>query len=226
MKASDASVIIPAFGPAHLLDACLEAVEQAEPPREILVWDNGVRPSIWFESQARLLGGEGNWGYAVACNRAALEASGDPLVFLNCDTEVELGWLDALVGAFDDPTVAVAGSRLFHPDGQLQHAGIEIRLQHFAVGAEIKEDLPTRDVDGVTGACMAVRRSVWEEVGGFDEGYFMGYDDVDFCIRVRRAGHRIRYVRESRVMHHESATGPERWSHLAQNIDRLQRWVA
>lgn len=224
MIPADASVIIPAFGPSHLLDACLEAVSAAEEPLEVIVWDDGVSGDRTHHATVEL--GDGtNHGFAGACNRAADAAHGRVLVLLNCDTEPREGWLTQLTAAFDDSQVGIAGGRLERPDGSLQHAGITIALNGYAVGNEINEDLPTRDVDGVTGACLAIRTDLWRALGGLCTDYRNGYEDVDLCIRATRAGWRIRYVREANVMHHESATGPERWTHLQHNIDQLQRWA-
>jgi GT2 family glycosyltransferase len=121
--------------------------------------------------------------------------------------------------AFDDPDVAMAGPKIVHPAGDIQTTGI--RLWHgggSAGGEERKDEHPTEDVDGVTGACMAIRRSVFEALGGFDTEFRNGYDDVDLCLSVRATGLRIRYVAESVITHHESASGPERWTWVHDNI--------
>jgi GT2 family glycosyltransferase len=227
VKASDASVIIPAYGPAHLVEACLEALGRCEEPREVLIWDNGCSRPFKFPMRWQVLGNGDNLGFGIGCNRAAAVAVGDPLVFLNCDTEPEPGWLHALCAGLNQLAVGIVGARLHRPDGTLQHAGTELYVSpHFIQPLEVSEELPSRDVNAVSGACMAVARDCWEELGGFDEGYLNGNEDVDLCIRAARAHYTIRYVREARVMHHESATGPERWAHLQENIDRLQKkWV-
>jgi GT2 family glycosyltransferase len=232
MKASDASVIIPAYGPAHFLDACLAAIDLHEQPKETLVWDNGTKPAPAAlpegRSPRRLLGGEGNLGFAAAINRLAAEATGDILVLLNVDTEVQAGWLDALVEPFaGDLTLGITGSRLVHPSGELQCAGVDIHVSpRWVQPLEVKEDLPTRFVDAVCGAAMAVSVDTWSDLAGLDEGYVNGNEDIDFALRAHRSGWRIKYVRESLVLHHESATGSERWAHLEANIQRLQRWTA
>lgn len=243
MEESDVSVLIPAYGPSHLIDACLTAILQTSQPLQTLCWDNGVDHSVYRngteeDRQTRLIDQildrdpdalnreNQNLGFARANNNLAQVAQGDILLFLNCDTEPQPGWLAELVKAFADPEVAVAGSRLVRPNGDLQHAGVYVNLDGYVYGREIREERPTRDVDAVTGACLAIRREVFDQVGGWDEAYWLGYEDVDLCLRVRQAGYRIRYVAESTVMHLESATGRERWAGAHNNVRILnERWL-
>jgi len=218
-----ASVIIPAFGERSLLDKCLDALQHHTTDIEVIVIDNGMG---WDITADAVVHNPENKCYAVACNQGSTLAHSDILVMLNMDTEVQPDWLPPLLAPFDDPEIAMTGPRIVHPAGDLQTAGI--RTWHgggSAGGEEIKQDLPTRDVDGVTGACMCVRKSVYDALGGMHAGYWAGNDDVDLCLAVREAGYRIRYVQESQIQHIEGASGAARWVRVHENVALLnQRW--
>ena len=222
---SDVSIIVPVFGPEHFLTACLSAIKSNTIGHELILVDNATGYDM---SANVVIRNDANKGFAIACNQGANAATSDILLFLNVDTEVQSGWLPPLLATFDDHEIAMVGPKIIHPDQSLQSSGI--RTWHGngnAGGEELKDDSPSRDVDGVTGACMAIRRGVFNSVGGFHEGYWNGYDDVDLCLTVRSLDHRIRYVAESTIVHHESATGPERWTHCYDNIALMnQRWGA
>lgn len=161
--------------------------------------------------------------FAGNCNTGASGSAAEFLVFLNDDCLLLAGWLEPLLAAFEDPRVGVAGCKLVYPNGQLQHAGVWFDQPNGVLTAHnLLTDAPTRTVEAVTGACMAVRRECWTELRGFDAGFVNGYEDVDLCLRARKAGWQIRYVAESVVVHFESQSGQARWTHVHQNIARLQ----
>jgi glycosyltransferase involved in cell wall biosynthesis len=175
-----------------------------------------------------------NLGFAVACNQGARAARGRHLVFLNNDTVPLPGWLTPLAAELDaDPSVAVVGSKLLFADGTIQHAGVvfgrELSLPYHAFSRAVAT-LPAvnrrRELQCVTGACMAVRRTVFAAIGGFDEGYRNGFEDVDFCLQVRERGGRVIYQPQSTLYHLESQT-PGRKAHDQANATRLmERWSA
>ncbi len=226
--AVNASVVIPVFGAEDLLTNCLRAIwtttDTSQGNLEIVLVDNGTGYEMFADTVIR---NPENLGYAVACNQGAKAATADILVMLNVDTEVQPGWLPPLLAAFDDPEVAMAGPRIIHPDGSLQTAS-GIRTWHGGGGAggeEMKIDGPSCDADGVTGACMVVRKNVYDILGGMCELYWAGNEDVDLCLTVREAGHRIRYVAESCITHIEGASGAARWVRVHENVALLnQRW--
>ena len=221
------SIVVPIWGPPELTDACLESLSWSCSDAAVILVDNtGVyQPQ---HAPAMIFRNKENEGFAKACNRGAKAANTDITVFFNCDATGTFDWLSDLLETFNDPAVMMAGPKIVHPAGDLQTSGI--RTWHglgSAGGEEIKQDLPTRDVDGVTGACMAVRTDVFLGFGGFDEGFCNGYEDVDMCLQFREAAYRIRYVAESTVIHHESGTGPERWDHVYENIALMNtKWGA
>ncbi|HSX22709.1 MAG TPA: glycosyltransferase family 2 protein [Gaiellaceae bacterium] len=225
------SIIIPVYGELKYLDACLGALEAATTiPYELILVNNSTHDVHPAETGANVvITNRFNRGFARACNQGAVLADidSDVLLFLNVDTEPAAGWLEPLIAPLEDPFIGATGARLVYPDGLVQHAGIEMFMykKRELAARNIKSDEPTRDVQGVTGACIAVRRDVFEQLDGFNEDYWNGYDDVDLCLRIRAAGLRIRYVAESTVMHHESVTAPEeRGSKVKENVELLQWW--
>jgi len=226
------SVVIPCYGRSDLLDACLQAVGHDRPltPYEVVVVDNGSPDDTAEVAEAhgaRVVSLATNLGFSVGCNRGAAEAVGDPVVFLNNDTEPEPGWLDALVAPFVDPDVGVVGARLHRPDGTPHHTGVEFRRTPNLEAYETDWERPAGQVPAVTGACMAVARRCWRTVGGFDQGFWNGYEDVDLCLKARRAGWDVYYQPAARVMHHVGGTGPEkRFERVRENVRRLnERWA-
>jgi Flp pilus assembly protein TadD len=174
-----------------------------------------------------------NLGFARACNQGAKAAKGRYLVFLNNDTIPRHGWLRALVQEVEShPEVAVVGSKLLYPDGTVQHAGVgfsRICFTPYHVYGGFPGDAEAvsrrREFQAVTAACMLVRRHAFEALGGFDEGFVNGFEDVDFCLRVREAGGRIIYQPQSVLIHLESQT-PGRKQHEKDNGKRfLERWA-
>ncbi len=171
-----------------------------------------------------------NMGFAAACNQGVQAATGEVVVLLNLDTEVHDGWLDPLLEAVADPRVGVAGSRLLYPGGRIQHAGMAVMPGCITVHIHryVPGDHPvvtrTRDLSIVTGACMAMRRELFLEVGGFDEGYRNGFEDTDLCLRLCDRGLVARYCGDSVVTHHESMS-PGRLDHDHVNGARFRaRW--
>lgn len=218
------SIIVLHYGRHALTDACLDAIEDGP---EVVVVDNA---GGYHHSRIDLLvTPRENLGFAQGCNVGARTASGDLLVFLNNDTEPQPRWLTSLMFPFFEREVAAVGAKLVYPDGRVQHAGVEIfrDARGILTGQHVDPVFhdARRDVQAVTGACMAVRRDVFDEVDGFDVGFWNGYEDVDLCLAIGEAGYTIRYEPSAVVMHHESASGPERWSRVRENIERLQaKW--
>ncbi len=234
------SIIIPAYNGLSYTRQCLQALWQNTSgiPYEVIVVNNGSTDETGdFLAQTgtgvKVIANQANLGFARACNQGAGAARGQYLVFLNNDTIPQRGWLAALVAVVRrDPRIGVVGSKLLYPDGRVQHAGVAIRrerplgTQHIYKGcpASVPQVNKERDFQVVTGACMLVRRDLFKVLQGFDEVYVNGYEDVDFCLRVRQAGWRVVYTPRSVLIHYESATeGRHRYN--MQNLQRLNsRW--
>lgn len=247
-EAPKVSIVIPVFNRLDFTEKCLEAVDANTPagiPFEVVVVDNGSSDGTTdFLKEAHEAGrlravfNSENLGFARACNQGAQTASGRYVLFLNNDTEVQPGWLEPLVKVLDeDPRVAAVGSKLLFPDGTIQHAGVIIAgvegntlLSPFNAfytesGDEELSNLP-QIYQAVTAACVLVRKSSFDAVKGFDEGYWNGFEDVDFCFKLGEHGWLVVYEPKSVVIHHEGKSGPERFSKEDENLERLnQLWV-
>ena len=250
-SATPTSIVVPLFNRVEMTVACIEALLAHTPDDacELVLVDNGST-----DATGQLLDGLGgddvtvvrnptNLGFARACNQGAAAASGDRLLFLNNDVVVRPGWLAPLQRALDgDARVAAASPKLLFPNGTIQHGGVYLfDVPHAPATGEVAVfgpslryycepgDLPAAAVPGpvpaLTAAAMLVRRDAFEEAGRFDEGYWNGYEDIDLCLTMRRLGWRLRYEPASVAVHHESASGPERFSKEAANVQRFtERW--
>ncbi|HEX4640472.1 MAG TPA: glycosyltransferase, partial [Chthoniobacterales bacterium] len=223
-----ASIIIPTRDRVELLKRCLESIRTITDyqPFEIIVVDND---SIEEETKSflrqcerdnriRVVLESGGFNYSRLNNRAAARARGEVLVFLNNDTEIDdPGWLTEIVSHAARAEVGAVGARLWYPDGTLQHGGVILGLGGVAGHAfpHIPRKHPgyfnramlQQNCSAVTGACMAVRKVVFEELGGFDEENLgVTFNDIDFCLRLTQAGYQIVWTPYANLIHHESAS--------------------
>lgn len=188
--------------------------------------DQAILCVRWTAPDAEIIVPQGG-SFAENCNEGARRASGDILIFLNDDTQVQPGWWQPLVRALNDGHM-IAGSHLIYPDGRTQHGGVYFTVDNgYLMGHHFLTRREPGLVDAVTGACLAIKTEVFEHLDGFDEGFVNGNEDVDLCFRARHDGGTIWYCADSTVVHHESASGPARWSHVGDNIRRLnEKWSA
>ena len=222
------SVVIVNRNNRELLAACLEslAADLPEPPAsEIVVVDNDSSDgsASWLREawpSVRLIALSHNSGFSVACNLGARAARGRIAVFLNNDTVVQPGWSSALVRAIDSaPDVVMAGGLTIfqHEPHLVNSAGVRIGFSAAGTDIGFREPLDDltleeKDVAGVSGVSMAVDRSWFLDAGGFDEAFFMYFEDVDLCLRAWLEGHRIRFVPDSVVLHAFGGTSGTRYS--------------
>lgn len=238
------SVIIPAYNNlAGVLMALnsLRALATDNTRVEYLVQDD-ASPEVDYRALipheiASVQRNEHNVGFGANCNIAARRSSGDILFFVNQDVygvpEWSQGWDVVLRGAFEAPQIGVVGPRLLFPGGSVQSAGgkFDAAMQpyHPCLGwtqAHHPEVGTAREMPWVTGAAFAVRRWVWETLGGFDEVYEHGYfEDVDFCCRAREHRIVIWYEPGITLIHRVGDTGGNpMFAHNAEIFYR--RWVA
>ncbi|HEY8586946.1 MAG TPA: glycosyltransferase [Rhodanobacter sp.] len=211
------SIIIPVYGQLAWTLACLRsiALHGAAASFEVIVVDDNS-PDDTVATLARmeglqLLRNTDNLGFIGSCNAGAAKARGEFLVFLNNDTQVTSGWLDAMLRCFAERAdCGIAGSRLVYPDGRLQEAGGLVFADGscWNTGRFESRDAPAfrwrRQVDYVSGASLLIRRELFQQVGGFDARYAPGYyEDVDLAFAVRRLGLRVYYEPASTVIHCE-----------------------
>jgi len=216
----EVSIIIPVFNQFHFTHHCLAALaaDRSQYHFEVIVVDDGSSDGTpnrlaGYEG-VRLIVNQDNLGFVGSTNRAAAAACGNYLVFLNNDTQVQPGWLDALIGTFKTfRDAGLAGSRLIYPHGRLQEAGGIVFADGSAWNYGHLDDpyKPeygyVREPDYVSGAALALRRDLFEKLEGFDVCFAPAYyEDVDLAFRVRAAGYRVYYQPLSRVAHFEGVS--------------------
>lgn len=237
------SVVVVTWNVRDLVCACLETVycEGRHVPLEVIVVDNastdGTAAAVRERfPAARVVANTGNVGFPIANNQALRHATGDYVLYLNPDTEVAPGTLQACVAALDeDPAVGVVGCRVVLEDGTIQlecarrpylfrHLLMELLYLHmlFPRSRVFGDHLMgwwdhegERDVEAICGAFMMARRAAVERVGGLPEQIFMYHEDLAFCLNVRRAGWRIRYLGTHSVLHRWRASSRKSTAALA-----------
>lgn len=178
---------------------------------------------------------DGPFNFSHKLNAGAARAKGAHLLLLNDDVEV-IGsdWMSAMLEYSQQPAIGAVGAKLLYPDGRLQHIGIVLGVGggaghafHQHAGASTgyaSSAISVRNYSAVTAACMMTRRDAFDAVGGFDEQLAVDFNDVDYCLRLRRAGYRIVFTPFATLYHHESASfGPRTQS--AKEVELMKaRW--
>ena len=216
----DVSIVIPIYGQLAYTLNCLDSLfaHQSRFTAEIIIIDDcspdnsgeilpGV-DGIRYHRQAK------NGGFIQSCNTGGRMARGRYVVMLNNDTRVVKGWLDGLIDSFDlFPNAGLVGSKMLYPDGTLQEAG-GIIWRDAAAWNYGRNDDPNRpqysyarQVDYISGCSIALPRTLWETLEGFDPHFAPAYcEDVDLCFRVVAAGREVWFQPQSRVIHYEGKT--------------------
>lgn len=220
------SIVIPSRDRVDLLSRCLNTLLglTSYSNYDVLVVDNnseeavtrGYYASLAAEPRVRILDFPGSFNYSAANNLGVRHSTGDLLLFLNNDTEIlECDWLEEMVRWAQRPGVGAVGAKLLFPDGTIQHAGVVVGMglaDHVFSRAPEAEFGPFgstywyRNYLAVTGACVMMRRDVFDAIGGFDERYELVFSDVDLCLRAVAHGYRNVYTPFARLRHHESAS--------------------
>jgi O-antigen biosynthesis protein len=226
--APSVSIIVPTRNAHLLVESCVRSVRRLTRYSrfEIILVDNGsddpaalaAFSALAAEGLVHLVRDPAPFNYAALNNRAVRGCAGELLCLLNNDVEAQHPeWLEEMVGVALQPDIGAVGAKLLYPDGRIQHAGVLVgyfggadhlyaRAPGDASGVD-EELLVRREVSAVTAACLVVRRDVWDRVGGLDEQKFpVGYNDVDFCLKLREIGLRNVWTPHARLVHHESAT--------------------
>ena len=214
------SIVIPVWNHWQHTYRCLRSVlENTEGVAyEVVIVDNGSTDKtiemLKKVENVRMLRNGSNLGFAVACNQGAREAQGDHLLFLNNDARVTKGWLKAMVSLIDsDERIGVVGAKLIYPDGRLQEAGGMIfsdgRGWNFGNGDDPEKEIYNQigEVDYCSGACLLVRKNLFNTLSGFDERYSPAYyEETDLCFASRKMGYKVLYNPKAVVIHYESVT--------------------
>lgn len=223
-SAGKVSIIIPTCAAHGYIETCIRTLREktAYKDYEIVVIDNipATEPKwkAWVHENAdKVVNIPDAFNWSIFNNRAAAVSEGDYFLFLNDDIEIiQEDWLDALLENGQRPEVGITGPQLLYRDGKVQHAGMF--LAHNGIGRHAfrfasKDDpcyfglaLTQRNVMAVTGACMLVRRDTFERLGGFEEAHQIVNNDLDFCLRVHRAGLLTVYTPYATLIHYELAS--------------------
>jgi GT2 family glycosyltransferase len=242
------SIIIATRDKADLLKRCVSSILEKTDYKEfeIVIVDNqssepetrDYLASLGNEGRIRHLSYDKPFNFAALNNFAVRSVATDFVLFLNNDTEViSPEWLSAMLEFAQREDVGAVGAKLYYPNDTVQHGGVIIGLRGIADHAH--RDLP-RSSDGyigrlnviqnlsaVTGACLMMRRNVFDEVGGFDERLAYCFNDVDLCLKIRRNGYLIVWTPYAELYHHESASGGSKgYSATPEGMDRNAREAA
>ena len=234
-------IIIPARDGIPLLSRCVDSIvnKTSYTDYEIVIVNNDSETQeardYFSQLRHRLLHFRGPFNFS-AINNFAVERTSCPwLLFLNNDVEViEPDWLSVMVEHVQRPEVGAVGARLLYPDDTVQHAGVVLGVggiaQHAFRGFPAEDPgvnrqlQVTRNYSSVTGACLLTRRDVFDQVGGFDEERLpVTFNDVDLCLKMRRAGFLVVYTPFAKLYHHESATRRRSVEALETDVMR-ERW--
>lgn len=222
------TIIIPTKNRLDMLRRCLDSLRKTTYQNyEVLVIDNESDDpeTLHFLEQIRerqrvlrVHNPDGRFNYARLHNQVVPQIDSEYLVLLNNDTEiVRPEWLSQMVGYAGFSGVGAVGARLLYPDGSAQHVGVVMGLGGMvghvrkhrkpADPISFRDEVLAANYSIVTAACLLVRRSLYNEVGGLDEKRFgVAYNDVDFCLKLRQQGLRCVYAPRAEVIHHESVS--------------------
>ncbi len=219
------SIVIPNYDNVNDLRTCVSSIKEktSYPNYEIVIVENNSKNQATFDYYDEIIkdhninvirweGTGFNW--AALNNFGINKATGDYILLLNNDTSVITpDWIEEMLMYAQRDDVGAVGAMLYYPDNTIQHAGLIIsedtiaqsqfyRTQRTAAGYMGKL-LYAQNMSAVTGACMLFRRSIWDEAGGFDENLAVSYNDVDFCLNIRRSGHLIVWTPYAELYHYE-----------------------
>jgi O-antigen biosynthesis protein len=227
------SIIIPFKDQVHFLKNCIESAIAKTHYKNfeiLLVSNNSVEEKTFrylnsvkeIDSRIRILEYNHPFNYSAINNWAVQQSDGAYVLLLNNDTKViSDGWLEAMLEHIQQESVGIVGAKLLYDDNTIQHAGViiglggvaghshrfcsDISFGYFARPSVVQE------LSAVTGACLLTKRSLWSRVGGLDEKHFkIAYNDIDYCLKIRRLGLDVVYTPYAKLYHYESKSrGPE-----------------
>ena len=240
------SIIIPNRDLADSLRRALDSIfgKSTYGNYEIVIVENGSKEPETFEYYDQVQAAHPNvhvvrwekpFNYSAINNFGVTQAKGEYLLFLNNDVEVITErWIEEMLGYCQRKDVGICGARLYYPDDRLQHCGIVVGIGGIAghicqyekrnSGGYFGRIFKTQDVSAVTGACLMTDRKVFTEAGGFEESLAVAYNDVDFCLKVRKMNLLVVYDAWAILYHHESLSrGSDREDISAEKHERQMK---
>lgn len=242
------SIIIPTKDKVKVLKKCINSIIERTDYKnyEIIVIDNNTTDSLTLEylgsiskePNISVVKYEEPFNFSAINNFAAQRSKGEYLLFLNNDTEVICSeWLSAMLEHAQRKEVGAVGCKLLYPNGRIQHAGVILGISGIpgkpgVAGHSHKQSYNSargyygrlhviHNLSAVTGACVMIRRNVFEEVGGFDENLGIALNDIDLCLKVREKGYLIVYTPYSELYHYESLS--RGYENTPEKKDRLKK---
>jgi GT2 family glycosyltransferase len=239
------SLIVPTRDRPDLLGRCVDGLLNRTdyPEIEVLIVDHESKSpqtlelfsKLQLNTRVRVIPYTGPFNYSAINNMAVGKANGSIIGLINDDIEViNQEWLSEMVSLSVMKDVGAVGAKLIYPNGRVQHAGIVLGVSgianHFNYGMRrsntgyFGRNVLASSVSAVTGACLVVRKSGFEEIGGLNETDLpVAFNDVDFCLRLKKNGYRNVWTPHAELYHHESATrGADQ---TPENLERFQREI-
>lgn len=245
------TILIPNKDHVDDLKKCIQSIVEKTTYLnwEIIIIENNSTEKRTFEyyrelemdPRIRVVGWIGPFNYSSINNYGVQYARGEHILLLNNDTEViSPDWLEEMLMFSQRPDVGAVGAMLYYPDDTIQHAGIIVGLggvaahshKHFrrGDGGYANRLALAQNLSAVTGACMMLRREVWDQVGGLDESFVVALNDVDLCLRIRQAGYLVVWTPYAELYHYESKSRgyedtPDKKARFADEKERFKlRW--
>ncbi len=241
------SLVIPTRDGLHLLRRCVDSILRLTtyPDYEILIVDNQSREpttlaylrAIQDDPRVRVLPYDKPFNYSALNNVAVAHTQGELIGLVNNDIElITPDWLEEMAGHAMRPEIGAVGAMLYYPNNTIQHAGVILGVGGVAAHAycgqpkghmgQMGRARLAQTLSAVTAACVLVRREVFDEVGGLDETLRVAFNDIDFCLRVRKAGYRNLWTPFAELYHHESATrgyedSPEKKARFQREVEQM-----
>jgi len=242
LKKDLVSIIMLCWNKMEFTKQAMDAVDMFTDdwPFEFILVDNGSTDGTQefmknsnYKMDGQYIRNEKNLGFDVGNNQGAKVAKGNFLLFLNNDTIVTPGWLSSLMNVFgEEKAVGAVGPKMLHPGkGTIQHAGV---IEHasglpdhayFGKPGDYPPANERKHIFAVTGACLLTPKALFEQLGGFDEAYYNGWEDMDYCQKVRQVGMNIIYEPASLVYHYESRTDGRYVAEGSNFTLYMSRWV-
>lgn len=245
------SIVIPNKDNKECLEKCVHSIITKSTYKnfEVVIVENNSQTKEIFSyykkirsDRIRIVTWKGEFNYSAINNFGVSHCKGDYIVLLNNDTEViSEDWLEEMVGHCQRQEVGIVGAKLYYPDNTVQHAGIIVGIG--GVAGNVFVGLPRAysgymhkaslqlDLSAVTAACLMVKKTVYDEVGGLEEKLKVAFNDVDFCLRVRKAGYLVVYDPYVEFYHYESKTRgaedtPEKIRRFQSEIEYMRsHWI-